>query len=476
MKMGRFLIIGLIVCSLLTTTGTTARGEAPLAELDSFVESVMAEWQVPGMALGIVQNGKVIYTRGFGDRDVSQDLPVTADTVFAIGSTTKAFTALAYQMLTEDGLLDWDRPVREYLPGFRMYDLFTTERITARDWALHRSGLARHDIPFLFNPDLNVTEFLGHLDSLKPYMEFRTQASYSSLGYVILGRLLEQATGRPWTDVVRDRILQPLEMQQTSFTIADLQRAPEYATQYALAEGKLIPVPYTSLEAVGPAGGMNSTLADMLKWVRFQLNNGRAGDRQLVSPPGLAQTQAPQMIRLPDLTTMSSYGLGWIAESYRGHAQVYHTGNTLGSSSLVSFLPQDGIAVVMLSNVQVNPAFAIVANYIYDRLLGLEPVDWRTQYGQMVAAQQQAMAAGKDGAAGKPGTSPSHSLASYTGDYRHPAYGTVQVRLADGKLTARYFTAAMTLEHWHFDQFRGRMTDLQPLEASFRFVTNVTGD
>lgn len=443
------------------------------------VETVRDDWDVPGMAVGVVQDGEVLFAEGFGLRDLESGLPVTANTLFGIGSSTKAFTATVFQMLVEEDSLSWDRPIRQSIPGFRLSDPFATEHITPMDFALHRSGLPRHDIPWMFNPDLDLNTFIDAAEHLAPSADFRTAWMYNNFGYALLGRLIEDATGMAWETVVSERILQPLGMDTTNFRIADLLASEDHALAYTMDDGEAQGIPLQELGAAAAAGAINSNVTDMSKWLLFQLNQGRVGDAQLLSTIGIQQMQTPLMA-IPGMgqqgIDFGSYGLGWMVDSYRGHYRVHHGGNTIGYSAEVAFLPRDGIGVVVLSNGLFTPANSIVVNHVLDTMLDLEPIDWNRQLHTAYEAQASLMETGVVEVGRKMGTLPAHELSEYAGVYVHPAYGEVHIAQTDGSLEAVYYTATIPLEHWHFEQFRGPLDPMLPIEVPFFFETDAEGE
>lgn len=455
-----------------------------LADIRAFIEQALEDWRVPGAAVAIVQEGEVVMAEGFGLRDVEQHLPVTSTTRFGIGSSTKAFTATAFQMLVDEDALAWEQPLRELIPGFRLADGVATEYATALDFALHRSGLPRHDMLWMANPNLDADALLAAAEHLQPSAEFREVWMYNNFGYTLLGQLIEQADGRSWEQFVTERLLEPLGMDGTNFTVAALQASDDFSKAYAAADDGWDVVPLSELGAAAPAGAINSNAVDMGKWLQFQLKDGRVGDEELVSGAGMLHLRTPHIsLGSPEdeYINFSSYGLGWMVDSYRGHYRVHHGGNTVGFSADVAFVPGEDVGVAVLTNGLFTPMPTVIVHHVLDALLDLEPVDWS---GQLLAAQELQNAALQPGGPDveeaptdrRMGTTPTHDLIEYEGSYEHPVYGTLDIALSGEQLTATYYDLVATLEHWHYDQFRGPLSPYVPMVFPFHFETDGAGE
>jgi CubicO group peptidase (beta-lactamase class C family) len=471
---------------------TLRRSVDPLAAasalegFDEFVSSAMKSWNVPGLAVAIVKDGSVVLAKGYGLRNVRSNLPVTTDTVFAIGSSTKAFTTMAMGMLVEEGALDWDVPVTKYLPRFALKDTFAGERMTPRDLVTHRSGLPRHDLAW-YNAALSRAELVERLPYLEPNAGFREKFQYQNLMYLTAGYLAGEVAGTSWEDVLRTRILEPLGMKNSNFAVSESQKTPDFATPYTLRKKAPIDVPFRVIDAVGPAGSINSTANDMAKWLQLHVGGGVVDGRRVVAARQVQEMHRPQMViqSFPGMfedteIQQPSYGLGWFVESYRGKKRVHHGGNIDGFSTMVSLLPDDGIGVVVLSNLNATPLPTIVARHASDRMLGLEPIDWngRALTRREVAEKASAVASKAAGEERKTGTAPAHTLDEYAGEYSHPAYGSVVVTRQGAGLAARFHDIPIRLNHWHYDTFRGDVEDetLAEVKLFFQFFTDGQGE
>jgi CubicO group peptidase (beta-lactamase class C family) len=408
----------------------------------------------------------VILLKGYGYRDVEKQLPVTANTLFAIGSITKSFTVSMLGMEMDEGKVDWDKPVRNYLPDFRMYDPVLTEQMVVRDLITHRSGLPRHDMVW-YSSDFAREDLVRRLQYLEPNKPLRSTFQYNNLMFMTAGYIAGKLNGKSWEDSVRERILLPLGMNGTTFSEKATQNAPDFAQPYqkgsdVKSDVKRMPFDEQCPDtcALGPAGEINSSVTDMSRYVLFHLNKGKVDGKELLSENNSIQMQTPQMViqGAPDFKEQSetSYGMGFFVSAYRGHKQVEHGGNIDGFSAELVFMPNDGIGVVVLTNLDGTAVPNVVANNVLDRLLGMEQVPWSQRYlaQEVKAKESEQEAKSKNYTPHKIGTHPSHDLKEYTGDYGNPGYGQVSIA-EDGdhfKMTLNRVTKP--LEHLHYDVFQ----------------------
>ena len=456
------------------------RGEAALEGFEDFVESVRKDWSVPGLAVAIIKDGQVILARGFGRRDLERDLPAGADTIFALGSSSKAFTTAALAMLADEGKLDWDAPVRTYLPSFQLHDQFATERMTPRDLVTHRSGLPRHDLMWYGSP-FSRKEVVDRLRYLQPNKDFRTVWQYQNLMYLTAGYLVEVISGLTWEEFVKQRIFTPAGMARSSTSVEVSRLDPDAALPYKEKDGKLELLPFRNIDMAGPAGSINASVNDVAQWVLLHLNKGKHGDQRIISEGQITQMHSPQMV-IPDPgkhaeMPHSSYGMGWFVQPYRGRNFIHHGGNIDGFSAMVTFMPGENLGVAVLTNLNGCPAGMIISLNVYDRLLGLDQVDWNGRDKKDWAEIKAAMARSKEkrAAEAKPDTHPSHPLGDYAGQFSHPGYGIFTVNKDGETLGAVYNGEHYALSHYHYDVFE--LT--HPLfEISFKviFHTNAQGD
>ena len=428
-----------------------------MESIERFVVEQLAAWEVPGCAVAAVRDGEVVLATGWGRRDLEADLPVTAGTLFAIGSTTKAFTASMVGALVDDGLLEWERPVRDYLPDLRLHDLVATDRLTVVDLLSHRSGLPRHDLAWVGHPDRSRADLVGRLRFLPLSRDLRQEFQYCNLGYLAAGHLVEVLSGVTWEDYLRSRLLGPLGMGRSNLSVADLGADPDHAAGYERRRGVVVSVPPRPIAAMAPAGAINSCASDMARWLLTQLSGGQVDGQAVMSPATVARQQEPHMVLPEDRTfpasTRHAYGLGWMIGRYRDHRLAEHGGGIDGFQTECMLLPDDGIGVVVLTNTSSSAMAPVVAYRVLDELLNLEPLDWfspfKARFDAAMAGMREARGARRV-VAGAPLPRP---LDAYAGDYEHPGYGTLTITAEAGTLQPRLGTMDLSLAHRHYETF-----------------------
>jgi len=347
-----------------------------LDKLRKYVNEVLKDSKVPGLAMGIIKDGKVIFAEGFGYRDLEQKLPVTSQTLFAIGSCTKAVTTMAIGMLAEQGKVDWDKPVRNYLPAFELKNEYITANMTVRDLVTHRSGLPRHDGLWYGSP-LTRKELFDRLKYLDFSAGFREKYQYNNLMFMTAGYLVGQVTISTWEEFIAERIFKPLGMTNSNFSVEASQQAADFAQPYRIKDEKVENIPFRNIDEIGPAGSINSCVDDMLKWIQFHLDKGKVGEKQLVAEAEMRNMHTPYMHLSSPMESNershSNYGLGWVIAMYRGHKLVQHGGGIDGFVTSTSFLPFDNIGVFVVNNAA-SSISSHVTSYDIDLLLGLVPL------------------------------------------------------------------------------------------------------
>jgi len=404
----------------------------------------------------------VIFSEGFGFRDVKKGLKVTPKTLFAIGSSSKAFTSTSMGILVDEGKLDWDKPVREYLPTFKLKDPFASERMTPRDLVCHRSGLPRHDAAW-YGSSATRKELFDRIQYLKPSKDFRATFQYQNLMFMTAGYMVGQIAGTTWEEFIKKRIFEPLGMNDSNFSVGDSKKAPDFALPYLEKDDKVLEIPFRNIDSVGPAGSINSSVTDMAKWVLLQLNKGKHGEKQVISEASLKQIHSPQMVigtMFPGFEKFAelfydTYGMAWIITSYKGHLLIHHGGGIDGFTALVSFMPRDNLGMVALSNLSGNFLPYTATLNVYDRLLGLEQTPWDKRFKEMMdKMKEEAEKAKKEKEKDrKLNTKPSHPLEDYAGDYENPGYGIISVEKEGDHLKASCNSFEWTIKHYHYDIF-----------------------
>lgn len=453
---------------------------------DARIDSVLSAWKVPGIGLAVVKGNQVLLLKGYGFKDLAGKVPVTKDTKFAIGSVTKSFVVTALAAQASDGKLDWDAPVRRYLPDFQMFDPMATERMTPRDLVTHRSGLPRHDAMW-GGGTFTREELYQRLRYLEPTKDFRSVWQYQNLMYMTAGYLSGKMDGKSWEEVIRARVFGPLGMTTADMSVNDLMRSTDYALPYAkLPNDSVVKVPYRNLDAVGPAGAINASPAEMIRYVTMHLNQGKFEGREIISAAAAREMQAPQMV-IPVPATPGAggtdlgheqYGMGFFVGSYRGRKMVHHGGNIDGFSAEVNFLPNDSIGVVVLTNMNGTATRDFIPFMVYDRLLGLAPIDWSGRFKTVVdrAVARQDSIRKADVAARVPNTQPSRSLDEFAGSYNHPGYGDITITRNGDKLGFKYSSFSVDMSHVHYDVFETEpRSATQPIRWKVQFQSDASG-
>jgi CubicO group peptidase (beta-lactamase class C family) len=451
-----------------------AAAEAPpldAAAVDALVREGLKSWQVPGASVAIIRGDEVLYLRGAGVRQHDKTDAVTPDTVFAIGSTTKAFTSTAMAMLVDEGRMDWDDPVRRHVESFRLSDPLADQHATLRDLVTHRTGLSRHDMLWYSSP-WSREEIVRRIGQVKLNRPFRSTYQYQNIMYLVAGMAVGNASKTTWDDFLQKRLFEPLGMTSASVSTTTLAKVTDKAEPHLLDDnGKLKTVPWANLDNVGPAGSINASARDLTRWVRFQLAGGTLDGKRLVSEENLLETRTPQMVmRLEGggkltaeqtETSQMTYGMGWQVQDYRGHLMTSHGGNIDGFTARVALLPRDKLGIVVLANRNGSLMNTALSHSLTDLLLGLPKKDWNAWFqSRAKAGAEQAAAAKKTlQEKRKKDTRPSRELASYCGTYVDPAYGTARVTLENGALTLEWSSFKTRLEHWHFDTFTAKGHD-----------------
>lgn len=462
------------------SAATAKSPEQLLAGFDKFVDAARQDWKVPGLAVLVIKDDKVVFEQGFGLRDEAGKLPVTPDTQFAIGSSTKAFTATLLATFVEEGKLDWEKPVRDYLNDFVLQDETTTRLMTPRDLVTHVSGLPRHDLVW-YGSTLGRRELYDRLRYLAPNTSLRQRWQYNNLMFLTAGVLAERLGNKSWEELVKERLFTPLGIKSANFSVKTMAETSDHAIGYQeKPDGKVEPMPYRTIDAPGPAGSINASVRDMAAWVRFHLGDGKFGENRLLSPAALTALHEPHAVigKLPDDPEgpYEMYASGWFVQPYRGHDMLHHGGNIDGFSAMVGFMPDDKLGAVVLSNMNGTPLPWIVMLRAFDQLLALDPAPINDRAKVKRGAAKAVSEKSKQDALKeqRKGTKPSHALADYVGTYAHPAYGDLLVTLEKSQLRLGFHSLASRLEHWHYDLFRAKEDQLDGTAVQFR--TNVRGD
>lgn len=427
--------------------------------LHETIEKMMKDLSVPGAAIAVIKDGEVIMAEGFGYRNVEKKEPVTPQTRFAIGSTTKAFGTLSLSLLAQQQKFEWDAPVKSYIPSFAFSDPLASKHVTARDLACHRLGINSHDVLWS-NPSLTRKDIAEKMKYLPLEAPFRGAFLYNNLAYATLSYIAENITNQTWEEYVTEHILEPLQMNQTNFSVTDSQRTDNYALPYISKEERITKIPFRNIDVVGAAGCMNSTIEDMSKWILFHLNGGKVGEHELISSELLFEIYAPHNpvpeqppLSMPE-SPISCYGMGWFITTYRGYKTIHHSGGIDGFSAFASFIPNENIGVVVLTNTTSSLFPMYVTNHIYDTLLELEESNWPTRAVEDNKKLKEMMQTMKEWLPEKvENTNLSHPLKNYVGTFEHPAYETLEVHKRNEQLYVQFMNMEAPLQHHHYNMF-----------------------
>jgi CubicO group peptidase (beta-lactamase class C family) len=459
-----------------------------LEGLDDYMGKVLKDWNGPGVGIGVVVGDQLVFAKGYGYRDYEKKLPFTPATVCPIASNTKLFTAVAAGMLVDEGKLTWDKPVRESVPTIRFYNEQLNNAVTLRDMLSHRSGITRHD-SIWYKSDFTRKELFDRLRYLEPQAPMRETFLYNNLMFAAVGYMIELQSGKTWERFVRDRVLEPLGMNSTGYTIADMVKQPEHGVGFTEKRDSfdLYRIPYyEDTEGVAPCGAIVSNIEDMSHWLIALMNEGKYNGRQVLPADVLKQTLQPA-IALPNTgaeqrgyweVLNSAYGMGRQTSVYRGHLMTFHGGDLPGFHTQVSFMPKEhvGVLVFVIGN-HTAPLYNLITYNVYERLLGVDQTPW-IQRGldiRLKAKEADRQARKKEGGDRVADTKPSHALADYAGDYENPAYGVMKIGLKDGQLQFDFHKIRMPMMHFHYDRF-DTPNDEQDGKWSVNFRTNPQGD
>ena len=475
-----------VLLLLLLLAASVSLAQTPPPDLDAYVARVQKEFEVPGLAVAIVKDGKIVLTKGYGVRRFGEPTPVDEHTLFGIASNTKAFTAAALAILVDEGKISWDDPVVKHLPSFQMYDPYVTREMTIRDLLTHRSGLGLGAGDLLFWPGTNFTsaEIVHRIRFLKPASSFRSRYAYDNVLYLVAGQIIPAVTGKSWEDFIKERIFARLGMNESNTSAKAIKSGMNVISPHTKIEGKLTAIPFVDLDNTAPAGAINSNVADLSKWVLLQIDRGRlrgtgeGKDRLFseVQSRTMWSVQTPQGIGEPPpelaglRANFAGYGLGWGLNDYRGRKVVSHTGGLAGMVSRVALIPEINLGVVVLTNQESGAAFNAVTLHVFDYYLNAPETDWiggfKTVVERGIAAANEAMA--KQQTARVANSKPSLPLEKYAGRYNDAWYGEVTLALEKAndstapKLVIRFSRSPALvgdLEHWQHDTFIARWRD-----------------
>jgi len=438
------------IASFFMMFGSSLFSQLSSSQIDTLVDRTMKAFDVPGIAVAVIKDGKVIHSKGYGVRSLNTKEKVDENTLFGIASNSKAFTAAALGILIDEGKLKWDDKVRDHIPEFKLYSPYVTEEFTIRDLLTHRSGMGLGAGDLMFFPDssdFTLKDILYNLRFLKPVSGFRTKYDYDNNLYIVAGEVVARVSGKSWDDFVEQRILGPLGMTHSACSFDRLRDKTNVIDGHAPVEGKVQVIARSTVKVGHAAGGINSCISDLSKWVLLQLSHGKYGDnlsKKLFSDEVHEEMWTPQTIIPvrnpgPYNTHFSAYGLGFGVSDVKGYKQVSHTGGLEGMVTQITMIPELNLGIIVLTNQQEGGAFTSITNQVKDSYFGITGTDRVTQYSngrkQSLAAANKItdsiwrdIAIAQKEIAGKP------DLKIYTGTYRDQWFGDVIISVKNGKL------------------------------------------
>jgi len=477
----------ILLCIQLNSFTQSIDVSKKLKGFDEYMGKVIKDWNIAGAGVGIIYKNNLVFAKGYGYRDYENKLPVTPNTLFQIASNTKLFTAISVGMLVDQGKLDWDKPVRNYVPSIEFFNDDLNKTVTIRDMLAHRTGISRHDLIW-YKSDFSRKELFDRLKYLEPIQPLRQGFLYNNLMYVSAGYIVELLSSKSWEDFVKANIFEPLNMKSTVFTVKEMEANPDHGIPFNEKRDTTIlyriPI-YEDKQAVGPAGTIISNIQDMSHWLITLMNNGKYNNEQIIPEKIIKATLEPTMaFPNTDLENKgykeilnSTYGMGRFMTSYRGHFLASHGGDLPGFHSQISTMPYDSIGVILfVIGDQGAPLYNIITYNIYERFLGQDMTPWSERE---LKDQKEGKKVGKEGRskAGSdriPETKPSHQLSDYAGQYENPAYGLIIITLNDTALQFDFHNIKLPLSHYHFDRF-DTPNDEQYGLYSLNFITNPQG-
>ena len=435
--------------------------------LDNYVNRALTDWQIPGVSVCIVKNGKVVVMKGYGVKELGTNDKIDENTLFMIGSNSKAFTATAIALLDAEKKLSLDDKVQKWLPDFKLYDPWVAKEANIRDLLCHRLGFETFQGDFMyFDSDLTTAEVREKMGKLKPIHGFRSKWGYTNCAFMTAGEIIPKVTGQSWADFVTARIFKPLGMNSTLALSKDIKTAGNKCTAHTVADAVLKKIPYGHIDNLAPAGSISSSVNDMSKWVMMQLNNGKLDGKEIIPESAIAQTRMPHSImgnggHMFNKAHFALYGLGWFMEEYAGRKILAHTGGVNGFVTSVCLVPEEQLGIIVFTNTDANGFFEALRNEIEDAYLGLP----YRNYSKVFLGFQKADEAEtekvikliRDTVAMNLKTD--LALTAYAGEYLHDVYGNMNIKIEDGKLIMR------------FEHHKGRWGTLEPLGGNRFFCT-----
>ncbi len=463
--MTKFLLVMLLMMSAAIVIGqkSSSAVDARLTGLDTDLEKLLKDWEIAGFAVAVVEKNKLLYSKGFGFRDQENKKPVTPNTLFAIGSCSKAFTSAVLGLLEKEGKLNIDKPAANYIPFLKFYNSDMNEKITMRDMMCHRTGLPRHDFSwYLFNSN-SRDSMLMRLQYLEPNAGLREKWQYNNFMFLAQGVIAEKLTGKTWEENIKQRFFDSLGMRRSNFSIEEMVNDTNHSVGYIVEKDSIIKkTDYYHIMGMSPAGSINSSVSEMANWVIAWINGGKYNGKEVLPASYVQDAMSSQMVisgGVPDKENpdihFSNYGLGWFLASYRGHYRVEHGGNIDGFSASTCFFPSDSIGIIVLTNQNGSIVPFIARNLVADRMLKLSRKDWNDfQLKAVAKAKKERIALEKNKTKTEKTVAPmTHAVKDYEGLYAHPGYGTMDIGSKGDSLFIYLENKTFWMKHSTYDVF-----------------------
>jgi CubicO group peptidase (beta-lactamase class C family) len=468
---------GILFFSLENIYGQQA-GKIDFQKLDGYIENAYRNWKIPGMAIAVVKDNKVVFARAYGVRNIDTGEPVDTLSLFGIASNTKAMTSAALAMLVDEGKISWDDKVQDYLPWFQLYNPYVSAEMTIRDLLCHRSGLKTFSGDLIwYGSTYSRDEVIRRARYLKPTYGFRAGYGYSNIMFLTAGQIIKQITDTTWNDFIKTRIFDPLGMKNTNTSIREFGNNKNIVTGHVKADSIQVPVPWVNWDNIAPAGAVNSCVSDMSKWIILQLNKGTLNGQKFFSPEASNEMWTVQNpFKVSDASQkiwpskhFSGYGLGWSLYDYHGRKVVTHGGGLDGQISRVALVPEENFGLVILTN-SINSLPSYLTYEILDRYFGTEEKDW-SAWGLKRSQASEKRKTEKTLAEEEnriKNTSPTLQLEEFAGIYGGRLYGDAKVTLENGKLLVHFIPTPDfigELTHWQYNTFRIKLKNTPGLPA-----------
>ncbi|WP_040278156.1 serine hydrolase [Psychroserpens damuponensis] len=483
--------LALLTLGFLITFSISAQDKR-LKNIDKELNKILEETKAAGFAVAVVEGDKIIYSKGFGFRDYENKIPVDANTLFAIGSSTKAFTSSLLGLLRDEEKLTFDDNPRQHIPELEFYNDNLNNNIIIKDLMRHSTGIPRHDGSWYYFPSHDKDSLLMRLKHQEPFTGIRQQWYYNNFGFLAQGVITERITGKSWENNLKEHFFEPLEMSRTNATIAEMKTASNASFGYEVKNNLIKKMDYYDIAGMSPAGSINSSVNDMGKWLIAWLNDGKYKEKDIIPSNYLNEAISSQMVvssntpddKFPNIH-FGNYGYGWFLQSYKGHYRVDHGGNIDGFSANVAFFPTDNIGIVVLANQNGSPIPSLVRNTIADRMIDEAQTDWLGRYIENKAKGKKAQEDAQENSETSfvKNTKPSHINVDYTGSYYNEGYGKFDIYAENDSLFSKLNGNKIYLNHYHYDVFEmidvseGKVDTTQYGKSiKMTFLTNETGD